>query len=1089
MNHHTGPADPKQNNRLPDSSTLFTMLANSLDARETGLCLWDAEDCAICWNQSFARIFSEISEILAPGVTFQNCLRYFFQANLSEQELPLIERHIEAAQKRRKQTAEPYLYRRKNGSWIKFEWQHADGGHSIILVNDVSDDAVLSRAGSEVQSSAAPQIQDVFANIDVAFALFNKEGGFISANRYYFDLFPECVRFNYENYSYRSHLQQHSETALDDNDRERLRLLSQRDIDTIEDNYEILIFRRDDETWLALEERRTAKGALLVIWHDVSERVQAQQQVLALQERLSDAIENLADAFALFDRDDRLVICNTRYLETAGFEPEDITPGAAWYDMVKRCLARGQYPEAIGREEQWIEERRLKRRQGNATQEIYFNNGTWLMATDRRTREGGTVSIGTDITALKNREQQLSRQAAMLNAISAAAAELIGRGEWQVMIDEMLARLGQAAQVSRVMIFRVHPLNNGELGQSCQFEWLAPTVPSVKQHPMNQSEPVKAFDQVRAQWLQSHQSGDVIQSKVSELDGYLREKFDREDVLSIISVPIVVDGDWWGHISFQDCSKERTWTSVEIDVLKTAALLIAEIVERSRVDTQLRDSEQRFRSMAEALPIIITHYETGTIVYASPPLGDMLDMPAKDLLGLPVIDIYADPQQRHSIQYKLREQNILDDEELLYKRADGSLLPATITSRRIIYGGEIAIISAITDLTERKTAETELAQQREALHHADKMSALGSLLAGVAHELNNPLAILVGQAMLMEETTQAFPDVNNRAVKIRNAAERCGRIVKTFLSMARQRPAERSEVHFEQIIDTVLDLTDYSVRANDIVVQRAIDPALPVIWGDQDQFSQLLLNLVINAQQALLSVSGPRLLRVSAQADRNDPNFVILEVADSGPGVPQQDWQRVFEPFFTTKPVGMGTGIGLSLCHSIVISHSGTIEVRNAPEGGALFRVRLPLGQAAVRPGYQTGPADNARKDVSDPILIVDDEPEIAEMLAEILQGAGYQTTQAGSGRAALQQLAKQRFGLILSDIRMPDLDGPGLYKALAEQYPSMQQRIIFVTGDILQSSDTISLKKQVPIIEKPFDPDVIEQIVNEQLSKLGPVT
>jgi PAS domain S-box-containing protein len=486
------------------------------------------------------------------------------------------------------------------------------------------------------------------------------------------------------------------------------------------------------------------------------------------------------------------------------------------------------------------------------------------------------------------------------------------------------------------------------------------------------------------------------------------------------------------------------------------------------------------------LPIIITHYETSEILYASPPIGDMLGITTDELPGKPVTGIYADPQQRSQILEKLKEQSTLDDEELTYRRADGSLLPATITSRRVIYAGDSAIISAITDLTERKAAEAELARQRDALHQADKMSALGSLLAGVAHELNNPLAVLVGQALMMEEQaqTQTQTILSERAAKIRNAAERCARIVKTFLSMARQRPAERSEVHLEQVIKAVLDLIDYSIRANDIGVQREIDAMLPSLWGDQDQFSQLILNLVINAQQALLAIESRRLLRISARPDRSAPGFVVLEVADNGPGVAPANRQRIFEPFFTTKPTGMGTGIGLSLCHSIVIAHGGTIECRESPEGGALFRVSLPVGQTGVE--KKAEPArPRATVTSNHPILIVDDEPEIAEMLAEILQSGGYRTAIAHSGREALQRLEEQTFDLIVSDIRMPDLDGPGLYRALSGVHSGMRQRIIFVTGDILQSADTIALQKQVPIIEKPFDPDEIERIVGQQLMQL----
>ena len=304
--------------------------------------------------------------------------------------------------------------------------------------------------------------------------------------------------------------------------------------------------------------------------------------------------------------------------------------------------------------------------------------------------------------------------------------------------------------------------------------------------------------------------------------------------------------------------------------------------------------------------------------------------------------------------------------------------------------------------------------------------------------------------------------------------------------MARQRPTEYTEVALEQVVQAVLELLGYGIRANGIEVDCRIEPALPTLWCDQDQLSQLLLNLVINAQQALLDVQGVRWLRIEAKRAQY-ADLIELEVTDNGPGVPQELRQRIFEPFFTTKPVGVGTGIGLSLCHSIVKNHGGSIEINDASGGGALFRVTLPLGEPGAESGYET--ESIASEGAAEPILIVDDEPEIAELLSDILISSGYQTVLAHSGEHALEQLEKQSFALILSDIRMPELDGPGLYQALVERFPDMAKRLVFVTGDILQSIDSNLRVSRVPIIEKPFNPADIVRIVSEQLAITGTVS
>jgi signal transduction histidine kinase/CheY-like chemotaxis protein len=396
-------------------------------------------------------------------------------------------------------------------------------------------------------------------------------------------------------------------------------------------------------------------------------------------------------------------------------------------------------------------------------------------------------------------------------------------------------------------------------------------------------------------------------------------------------------------------------------------------------------------------------------------------------------------------------------------------------------GGGRVILT--TDITERKQAEAELARQREALVQSEKMSAFGSLLAGVAHELNNPLSIVVAQAALLQETA-TDPEVLSRSRRIETAAERCAKIVRTFLAMARRRPPARTEIDLNEIVGAALDVLAYGFRSSGIEVRRELDPALPAIHADGDQLHQVATNLLLNAQQAMTDAPEPRRLRVATEIDRARSE-VRLIVDDTGPGVPQDLQRKIFEPFFTTKPAGAGIGFGLALCHGLIESHGGRIGVEDAPGGGARFVVALPFTPS---PAKREAPVPDARRPVRvGHILVVDDEADIAETCGDILAMDGHRCDFAANGRAALDRVAGTRYDLILSDLRMPHLDGPGFYTALSGSDPEMAERIIFLTGDTLSPAIQQFLDEtRRPYIEKPLDPRQLRDLVADALMRFA---
>ncbi|HYG89589.1 MAG TPA: PAS domain S-box protein [Azospirillum sp.] len=492
-------------------------------------------------------------------------------------------------------------------------------------------------------------------------------------------------------------------------------------------------------------------------------------------------------------------------------------------------------------------------------------------------------------------------------------------------------------------------------------------------------------------------------------------------------------------------------------------------------ERRLRDSEQRFRRLAEAhpVPVVVIALDEGACIFASPPLAELLTVPLDELLGRPLHGFFADSSCADRILDSIRNEHSLNGIEVLLRAADGREFWAALDARLIDLDGRPAAVVGMTDLTERKRAEAEIERQRETLHQSEKLAALGSLLAGVAHELNNPLSVVVGHATMLQELAPDAPS-RDRAAKIKAAAERCARIVRTFLAMARKKPQERGPVRLDTVIEGVLEILAYGLRTSGIEVERALDPTLPPVFGDGDQLHQVIMNLIVNAQQALQGHPPPRRLRVAARALGGE---ICVEVADNGPGIEPDILKRIFDPFFTTKPMGLGTGIGLSVCHSIVQAHGGRIEVDSRPGAGTTFTVRLPVSDAPDQPAATEMRAASAGRAAR--ILVVDDEPEIGELLAEMLAHEGHEATVVSNGRAALEWLASQSTDLIISDLRMPEMDGATLYRELAARRPELLHRILFITGDSLSPDLTQFLAETgVPVIEKPYDlRDVARQV------------
>jgi two-component system NtrC family sensor kinase len=447
-----------------------------------------------------------------------------------------------------------------------------------------------------------------------------------------------------------------------------------------------------------------------------------------------------------------------------------------------------------------------------------------------------------------------------------------------------------------------------------------------------------------------------------------------------------------------------------------------------------------------------------TTLAANPYLKSMFgfpaDTPEPDVSPL-APERFADAAARAAFLERLVSERSVTDYLLRMRRLDGSPVWVEITAQADpLPAGIVHIEALLRDVSERRRVDDDNRDLYQQLLQAEKMAALGQTISGVAHELNNPLATILSWA---ERLTALTSDEARRgAGVILGEAERAARIVRNLLTFARKRQSTRSMVHLNRIVTETLALRSYGQRVTNIEVVTDLAADLPQVFADAHQIQQVLLNLVINAEQAMLSANGRGTLVVTTRHDARR-GMVLMEVSDNGPGVPADLESKIFDPFFTTKEVGKGTGLGLSVAYAIVQEHGGRIRVQSAastgaagPASGATFVVELPV---AV-PRTPSSPRRTAAAPSMDTvrgsrILLVEDERALATAVAEALTDAGLTVEHAGDGEQAFARVRQGSYDAVICDLKMPRVDGMMLYRAIAAATPTLARRVIFVTGDV----------------------------------------
>ena len=403
--------------------------------------------------------------------------------------------------------------------------------------------------------------------------------------------------------------------------------------------------------------------------------------------------------------------------------------------------------------------------------------------------------------------------------------------------------------------------------------------------------------------------------------------------------------------------------------------------------------------------------------------------------------------------------------------------------------GELArVFNQMTEnlKTSREQLETTVATLKSTqaqLIQSEKLSGIGQFIAGVAHELNNPLTSVLGFSELMKHAVVAPKDKHYLDV-LNKSALRCQKIVQALLSFARRQSPERKPTLVNELIEASVDLLQYQLRKGSVKVITRFDGELPEILVDPHQMQQVFVNLLNNARQAIEASQTEGWIRIRTETDSRRVRIIFQ---DNGPGISPENLARIFDPFFTTKGVGEGTGLGLSLCYGIVKEHGGVITANSRPGEGATFSIELPLTERPAQDGAAAArraemPA--ARLGRGKRILVVDDEEPIRVLLRESLTPEGYEVDVAADGESGLRQLSGKHYDLMLCDWKMPGLNGEQVYERIRAIDPDFCRRIIFITGDIVSEQTRRFLDEQHRIcLSKPFSLSEIHAALRRVMS------
>ena len=510
----------------------------------------------------------------------------------------------------------------------------------------------------------------------------------------------------------------------------------------------------------------------------------------------------------------------------------------------------------------------------------------------------------------------------------------------------------------------------------------------------------------------------------------------------------------------------------DVLALEAFSALACMAIENGQIIEQAESGRQSWVQTVDALSFAICLVDQlGRVHRANRAFAELVTAPASEVVGRPWATLVP-PPWIEGIESALENPGL----EVDLRVGPRSFSVTSFASHQAV---EMRVL-VFLDRTERRRLQDQLIQ-------SEKMSAVGQLVAGVAHDLNNPLASVLGFADFLVESPEVPANLREPLRVIQQESLRAATIVRNLLGFARKQEHRRHNETLRPVLEATLVLLRNQLMADRVDVHLEIAPGLPELYVNANQIQQLFVNLVHNASQAIASTGRPGEIRIIA---RNGPQGVVIDVADNGPGMPEELAARAFEPFFTTKPEGQGTGLGLNICQGIVKEHGGLITLTTAPGAGATFTVELPLlDRTEDEPAAPSSPNPTT---MTFRVLLIDDEPHILHYLRTTLEAWGHTVESAPDGYVGLDLAVAGHFDLIISDLRMPRLGGQEFYERLSLENPAAAHNVVFSTGDTIRGDTMDFLEREGrPYLNKPFSltelRGLLNQIANQRVLPSSP--
>ena len=534
------------------------------------------------------------------------------------------------------------------------------------------------------------------------------------------------------------------------------------------------------------------------------------------------------------------------------------------------------------------------------------------------------------------------------------------------------------------------------------------------------------------------------------------------EVKSCIAAPLRAHGVSVGALAVVD-KRTGAFSAEDGRLLSTVATHAAVVLTNAQLFDVIRSGKEQWEATFDALAEGIALVDAqGRVRRANQAMAAIFGRPIQAVTGIGIADaLYGDPAVLQplldAVRHGTRPPGIVRRSERI-----GRILRVGAAPLQHPTEDEVAVV-VVEDITDQKELETQLIQ-------SEKLAAVGTLVSGVAHELNNPLTSIAGLSEFLLEQSRTTEAEREHLRVINDQAERASRIVRNLLTFARKGPSEGAPVDLADVVQRTVLLMGYEMRQSGVTVETAIAPDVPPVHGNRDQLQQVVLNLLINARQALAGLADGAPRRIAIALDR-EGDRVVLRVRDSGPGMPPEVAGQIFDPFFTTKPPGEGTGLGLFLSFGIAESHGGALAVESSPGQGAVFILSLPATDAGLP--ARRRPSEPSQRAVTPPpaggrrILVVDDDPAVRRLVTALFAHEGHQVDAATDGSEGLELAERTAYDLVITDRRMAAGRDP-FVAALLRAHPDWAGRTIVATSDQRRLSESGPVVHRTLV--KPFN-------------------